>query len=148
MTKQGVVELYTYLSTAWPLVVKPGASDAWKSAKLNELYETYRDFYNDEVLAAFQKWTAENDKFPTTKNIINEIEWARVKKRGKDTTERYMMPIIDRNGVESVIESGGKIMFTWNEFLQIPLNRDHLDPIEWERRFNIRRRQILNAKPV
>lgn len=148
MTKQGVVELYTYLTTAWPLVVKPGASEGWKSAKLNELNETFRDYRDNEVLAAFQKWTAENDKFPTTKNIINEIEWSRVKKRGKDTTERYMMPVIDKNGVESVVEHDGKIMFTWNEFLQLPRNKDNLDPIEWERRFRATRRRVLYGKPM
>ena len=143
MTKQGVIDLYTYLSTAWSLVVKPGASEAWKTAKLRELYQSFADFNDDDVLAAFQKWTQENEKFPTVKNIINEIMWSNVAKRGKPLDERYFMERIDNDGNESVVIYDGKIRFTWDEFLAIPCNKEKLDPEEWARRYAKRRRVIL-----
>lgn len=144
MTKQGVVELYTYLSTAWPLVVKPGASEVWKTAKLRELYTSFKDHDDKSVLEAFQKWTEENDKYPTLKNILNEIAWANVRRRGKDPDERYMMERIYDDGTECVVMVGGKIMFTWQEFITLPCNPEHLDPVEWERRFLNRRKLIIS----
>lgn len=145
MTKQGVIDLYTYLSTAWSLVVKPGASEGWKTAKLRELYQSYADFEDDEVLAAFQKWTQENEKFPTVKNIINEIMWAKVAKRGKPINERYFMERIYDDGTECVVMHDGKITFTWDEFLAIPCNKEKLDPEEWERRF-VKRRKVIRDR--
>ena len=142
MTKQGAVDLYTYLSTAWVLVIKPGASEAWKTAKLREIYQTYKEYSDGEVMAAFQKWTAENDTFPTTKNIITEILFERARKRGKPKDERYFMERIDDNGTESVVMWDGKVSFTWDEFVNIPCNKDHIDPDEWARRLNVRRKQI------
>lgn len=144
MTKRGVKELYMWLTASWPLVIRPGAGEAFQNAKLEELYETFQDYTDEQVLTAFHKWTEENEKFPTTKNIINEIEWARVKARGKDTGGLYMMERIDADGNEWAVSHGGKIMFTWNEFLQLPANKDRLDPEEWERRFKARRKQVLD----
>jgi hypothetical protein len=143
MTKRGVKELYMWLTASWPLIIKPGASEAFQSAKLAELYETFKSYTDEQVLAAFHKWTAENDRFPTTKNIINEIEWARANRLRRDTGELYMMERIDDDGTEWVVEHGGKIMFTWNEFLQLPANPEHLDPKEWARRYEARRRQVI-----
>lgn len=149
MTKQGVIDLYTYLSTAWSLVVKPGASEGWKTAKLRELYQSYADYEDDEVLAAFQKWTQENEKFPTVKNIITEIRWAQARKSGKrvDPAARYSMEFITDDGTEYLVEYNGKTTFTWDEFVNIPRNKDRLDPEEWERRYKARRRQ-LHAKTM
>ena len=145
MTTAGVNELYTYLTTAWSLIVKPGASEGWKAAKLRELYTSYKDYTDNEVLEAWRKWTEENDKYPTLKNIINEIEWARVaKSRPKgDETKLYMMDRIYPDGNEVVVMYEGKILFTWDEFINLPCNTEHLDPDEWERRFVARRRQIV-----
>lgn len=142
MTKQGVIDLYTYLSTAWSLVVKPGASEGWKTAKLRELYQSYADFEDDEVLAAFQKWTQENEKFPTVKNIINEIMWAKVARRGKPKDERYFMERIDNEGNEFLVMHDGKVSFTWDEFINLPCNKEHLDPDEWSRRYEKRRKAV------
>ena len=145
MTRRGVAELYKWLMAAWPLVIKPGASPEFQSAKLEELLSTYADYKDGDVLAAFQKWTAENEKFPTTKNIINEIEWARIRAQGKRTGQVYMMDRIDNDGNEFVVSYGGRITFSWNEFIQLPANKDHLDPDEWERRYRIRRKQVLDS---
>lgn len=144
MTKQGIMELYMYLSTAWPLVVRPGADENWKRAKMNELYRTWRDFEDMDVIEAFQKWTREQEKFPTTKNIINEIEWAHVKnRRTVDGPVAFQMERIRDDGTEFIVMHNGKVNFTWNEFLQIPCNTQHLDPEEWDRRFKARRKHIL-----
>lgn len=143
MTKQGVKDLYLWLTASWPLVIKPGASEAFQAAKMNELYETFKEYNDGQVHAAFQKWTADNEKFPTTKNIINEIAWATVSSKARDTGELYMLERIDQDGTETVASYGGKILFTWNEFLQLPANKEHLTPDEWERRYKIRRRQVL-----
>lgn len=148
MTNKGVEDLYMWLSTAWPLVVKPGVSEGWKRAKMRELFQTFKEYTDTEVSEAYQKWTEENEKFPTTHNIINEIKWARTKKAGHkvDPTKYYQMEIITDDGVEYVVQHNGKINFTWSEFLDIPRNKDHLDPEEWERRFRARRRQIIGGK--
>lgn len=140
MTIQGVNELYQYLGAAWPLVIKPGVDEAWKKAKVRELYTTYSDYRDEEVLAAFQKWTEENEKFPTTKNILNEIKWARWLKVGaKQENEIYWpMDIIYDDGNEWTYGS-----FKREDFVNHPKNPDHLQPEEWERRFNARRRAIL-----
>lgn len=143
MTKHGAVDLYMYLSTAWPLVVKPGASETWKTAKLREIFQTFEPYTDGEVLAAYQKWTAENDKFPTTKNIITEILFERARKRGKPKDDRYFMERIDDQGNESVVMYGGKVSFSWDEFINLPMNKDRLDPDEWARRYAIRRKQIV-----
>lgn len=143
MTKQGVVDLYTYLATAWSLVVKPGASEGWKTAKLRELYDSFKDYTDEEVLVAYKKWTEQNDKYPTLKNILNEIAWIRVRKRGPEKNDRYMMERIYDDGNEYVVMVNDKIVFTWDEFINLPCNTEHLDPEEWQRRFLSRRKQIL-----
>ena len=144
MTSKGVNELYTWLTVTWPLVVRPGADEEWKRAKIRELFKTYRNYEDSEVQIAFEKWTNEHEKFPTTKDIINELEWYRVKTRAKSSSKQtYQMCIITDDGTEYVCEHDGKINFTWNEFKDIPRNVDRLDPDEWERRFKIRRKQIV-----
>lgn len=138
MTSQGVNELYQYLGAAWPTVIRPGVDEGWKVAKIRELYQTYKDYTDTEVLKAFQKWTQENDKFPTTKAIINELKWAQIRKTtaGRENEERWPMSWIDKDGNEW---SYGN--YIRSDFLQHPKNKDHLQPEEWERRFLATRRR-------
>ena len=141
MTQQGVLELYEYLGAAWPLVIKPGIDETWKRNKLRELFRTYRSYKDEEVMEAFQKWTEEHEKFPTTKNIINEIQWARRMKNteGKENAELWPMDFIKDDGSEW---SYG--FFKRSDFVNHKMNPDHLQPEEWERRFKIRRKQVLD----
>lgn len=150
MTQQGVAELYLWLMASWPLVIKPGASESFQKAKMRELYDTFREYTDAEVSGAFKKWTDENEKFPTTKNIISEIKWARIRKSGKavDPAQLYVMERILEDGTEYMVTHNGKAAFTWDEFVDLPGNTEHLDPEEWERRFNVRRRRILYGKTV
>lgn len=145
MTTEGVQQLYMYLSAAWPLTVRPGADEEWKRAKMRELFQTYRNYSDEDVLEAFQKWTDENEKFPTTKNVINELKWLQVQKRGPagDPARRHQMERIYDDGNEYVVSCGGKINFTWEEFINLPCNPEHIDPDEWERRFKARRKAVL-----
>lgn len=141
MTGEGVKQLYMWLSTAWPLVIRPGVDESWKQAKLRELYTTYEKYRDAEVIEAFQKWTEEHDKYPTTKNIINEIEWAQRLRAsgGRENTELWDMSFIKDNGEEWSYGA-----FRRDAFVTHPRNPDHLQPEEWERRYKIRRRQVLN----
>lgn len=145
MTQQGAADMYMWLMAAWPQVIKSNSSEAFQNAKIRELFKTYEGYTDEEVSNAFQKWTDENEKFPTTKNIINEIKWARVRKSGKpvDPTERYTMEIIEDDGTEYMVMWNGKASFTLEEFMNMPRNKDHLTPDEWERRFKARRKKIL-----
>ena len=140
MTQGGVSELYAWLTAAWPLVIKPGASEQFQGAKMRELYKTYYDYRDEEVIAAFQKWTEENEKFPTTKNILNEIRWAKRLKVGgkKENTIYWPMDIIYENGDEWTYGS-----FKREDFVNHHRNPDHLEPEEWERRFKVRRAAII-----
>ena len=140
MTKQGAKELYMWLTAAWPLVIKPGASEAFQQAKMQELFKTYREYKDEEVLGAFQKWTEQNEKFPTTKNVLNEIKWVQRAERtgGKENTELWSMDFIKDDGSEW---SYG--FYKREDFVSHKMNPDHLQPEEWERRYKIRRRQVL-----
>ena len=143
MTNKGVTDLYYYLASAWPLVVRPGADDEMRSAKLRELYRSYKNYDDKDVMDAFMKWTEEHDKFPTVKNIINEIAWAKRKTVTKKVEQRYMMEVISKEGIEFTVGFNGRGTMTWDEFVNHPRNKDHLTPPEWERRFLIRRKEIL-----
>ncbi len=145
MTQQGAADMYMWLMAAWPQVIKSNSSEAFQNAKIRELFKTYEGYTDEEVSNAFQKWTDENEKFPTTKNIINEIKWARVRKSGKpvDPTERYTMEFITDDGTEYMVIWNGKASFTLEEFVNMPRNKDHLTPDEWERRFRARRKNVL-----
>lgn len=139
MTQKGVRDLYEYLSAAWPLVIKPGVDEAWKTAKMRELYQTHRSHGDREVLAAYQKWTEENDKFPTTKNIINEIKWARVlhSTAGRENETYWPMDFFDKDGNEWTIGS-----FKRADFINHLRNPNKLQPEEWERRFKSTRSRL------
>lgn len=139
MTNKGVAELYMWLTTAWPLVIRPGADDEWKRAKMRDLARVYFEYTDAEVLEAFQKWTDENEKFPTTKNILTEIRWARLKRMKRaENEELHPMDIIYPDGNEY---SYG--FFKRADFVDHPRNPEHLSPEEWERRFNASRNRIL-----
>ena len=139
MTQQGVTMLYEYLAAAWPLVIKPGVDEAWKRGKLKELYRTYDNYRDEEVLEAFQKWTDENDRFPTTKNILNEIRWARTIKAGpKENETLWPMNIIYNDGNEYCYGCFKRV-----DFINHPRNPEHLDPEEWERRFRVTYSRVM-----
>lgn len=145
MTAKGIEDLYMWLSVSWPLIVKPNVDDAWRDAYIRNLSKTYRKYTDKEVIGAFQKWAENNEKYPTTKDILNILEWGRIKDKVKaNSSETYQMNIITDEGIEYVVQYNGKINFTWNEFLDLPRNKDRLDPDEWERRFRDRRRRILS----
>ena len=148
MTQKGAQELYMWLMAAWPLVIKANASEAFQKAKMQELFKTYKEYTDEEVSNAFQVWTENNEKFPTTKNIINEIKWSRVRKHGKqaDPEARYNMEVIADDGTEYMVCWNGKASFTLEEFINMPRNKEHLAPEEWERRFKIRRKSILGGQ--
>lgn len=140
MTSGGVENLYMYLSTAWPLVIRPGAKPEWKRAKMRELYRTYEHYEDAEVIAAFQKWTNEQEKFPTTKNILNELKWMRMKRlKQQENEELWPMDFMAKDGTEW---SYG--LFRRSEFVNHPRNPEHLEPEEWERRFVLTRRRIID----
>lgn len=144
MTTQGVQELYMALSIGWPHVVRPGADEEWKRAKVRDLYRTFEAYPDEDVLEAVNKWKTEQEKYPTTKNIINEIEWLHVRRKAaQPQAGTYQMERIRDDGTEFVVSVGGKINFTWSEFLHLPGNPEHLGPEEWRRRFEARRKRIL-----
>lgn len=141
MTSGGVQELYMQMSAAWPLVIKPGADPDWKRAKLQSLYRSFREYEDTEVLEAFQKWQSEQEKFPSTKNLINEVEWARKKRwtHGRENEELWPMDFIAKDGTEW---SFG--MFKRSDFVDHPRNPEHLQPEEWERRLQLTRKRIID----
>lgn len=141
MTSGGVQELYMQMSVAWPLVIKPGADPEWKRARLQNMYRSFKEYEDAEVLEAFSKWTSEQEKFPTTKNLINEIEWARKRKwtANKENEELWPMDFITKEGIEW---SFG--LFKRADFIAHPRNTENLQPEEWERRFKLTRKRIIN----
>lgn len=145
MTQQGAVQLYEYLGAAWPLVIKPGVDEQWKRNKIKELFRTYKTYTDQEVLEAFNKWTNENEKFPTTKNIINEIRWLRVRQGGKTENEELHQAPIWKNGRERLISKDGKIQWKRVEFVNQIWNPEKLQPEEWERRFKETRARALKG---
>lgn len=142
MTNEGVKSLYLWLSAAWPEKIRPGVDDTWKRAKLIEMYGTWKEYDDAEVMEAYQKWTEENSKFPTTHDIINEIKWARVQVVGERENEvLWSMDFIARDGTEWSFGS-----FKRSDFINHPRNREHLQPEEWERRFRVTRNRVLKEK--
>ncbi len=139
MTRQGVSNLFMWMMAAWPTVIKPGASESFQNAKMQELLKTYHDYDDAEVMAAFQRWSENNEKFPTTHNIINEMKWARAKAALKDreTEEYWPIDIILDDMTELTYGS-----YKRPEFLTHPKNPEHLQPEEWERRFRRRKQQL------
>ena len=150
MTQNGAKDLYYWLQAAFPKEYKTNASAEFQATKIRQIFDTYREFSDDEVRAAVQVWAENNEKAPTIKNMLTELKWARARKNTKhtDPTARYNMEIITDDGTEYMVMWNGKASFTLEEFMNIPRNKEHLDPEEWERRYKIRRKQILYGKSV
>ena len=154
MTQQGVMDVYMYMMATWPTQVKTWHVETFQKAKTQEIYRTYREYTDDEVMRAFQKWAENEDKFPTTKNILTELKWARALRENKhvDPADRYQMEWISDDGTEHMVAwtKDGKLTttFTLEEFVNHPQNKDHLSPEEWERRYRARRKKILYGEPV
>ena len=146
MTQQGTVQLYEYLGAAWPLVIKPGVDVRWKQNKIMELFKTYLDYTDTEVMEAYQKWTEENEKFPTVKNIINEIRWLRARRGGKTENEELHQAPVWIDGQERLIMYGGKIAWKRVDFVNQIWNPEKLQPEEWERRFKATRARAIKAE--
>ena len=147
MTKQGINDVYMFMMATWPLQYKTWSNETFQAAKFKQMHETYKDYTDAEVMCAFQRWAEENDNFPSTRQIINELKWHRTVRPGHfvDPNTLYMMDVIGPDGTEYAVMKDGKCLFTLEEFLNIKRNKDHLDPEEWERRFKERRRRILNG---
>ena len=148
MTRQGINDVYMFMVASWPLQYKTWTSDTFQAAKFKQMAETFKDYKDEEVMNAFQKWAEENDNFPSTRQIINEIKWARTLRPGHfiDPNSLHMMEVIAPDGTEYVVEKDGTCLFNAQEFMNLARNKDHLDPEEWERRFKDRRRRILKAQ--
>ena len=140
MTRQGAVDVYMWMMASWPNVIKPGASEAFMQSKVKQLFETYTKYTDQEVMAALHSWAENNEKFPTTKNILNEMMWLkRLKFKGKKENVIYWpMDVIYDDGTEWTYGS-----FKREDFVNHHRNPDHLQPEEWERRFRVRRREIM-----
>lgn len=144
MTRQGINDVYMFMMATWPLQYKTWASETFQAAKFKQMAETYKDYGDEEVMRAFQNWAEENDSFPSTRQIVNELKWRRAVKPGHyvDPNSLHMMEIITADGTEYVVEKDGTCLFTAEQFINLKRNTEHLDPEEWERRYKIRRRQI------
>ena len=145
MTATEASSLYMWMMATWPTVIKPGASEQFQNAKIQELIRTYRNYDTELVLEAYEKWARENDKYPTTKQILNEVKWLKMRNRvgDRENEATYMLEMIDSHGNESVYEHDGKIAFIRAEFVDLPANPDHLQPEEWEKRYQAVRRRVL-----
>lgn len=145
MTQEGAKKTYYWLQAAFPKDYKTNASADFQATKIRQLYDMYREYTDQEVMVAVQKWAENNDKAPTIKNMLTELKWARAIKDNKhvDPTERFNMEFITDDGTEYMVMWNGKASFTLEEFMNIPRNKDHLTPDEWERRFRARRKKIL-----
>ena len=154
MTQKGAETTYYWLQAAFPKEYRTNASAEFQSTKIRQIYDTYREYTDEEVRAAVQKWAENNEKAPTIKNMLTELKWARATKDRKTVDPRalYQMEWITEDGTEYMVAwyKEGKLTtnFTLEEFVNYPQNKDHLSPEEWERRYKIRRRQVLNGKPL
>ena len=145
MTQIEANSLYMWIMATWPGTIKPGASEQFQNAKIQELMRTFKGYDAELVLEGFEKWARENDKYPSTKQVINEIKWLQMRDRigGRENEATFMLEQIDSHGNESVYEHNGKIAFHRLEFVDLPVNPEHLQPEEWERRYGSQRRRIL-----
>lgn len=136
MTNNGVADLYDRMVSFWPMVYKPNASENFKQTSMKNFREAYQKYSDTEVLTALMTWALDNEKPPTVKNIINEVEWAKVKRStaGRENEQLWPMDCIDKEGREFTYGS-----FKRADFLQHPMNTEGLQPEEWERRFKATR---------
>lgn len=136
-------EIYTWLSASWPTVIKPGAGDEFVRVKLREIAKDFQAYTKDEVLAGIDRWRQNNEKYPSTKNLINEVEWLRrqkaIKRRAAgDSESLWPMLIIDDDGYEACYGQ-----YVREAFVNHPMNIEKLEPEEWLRRFQVRKGKII-----
>jgi len=150
MTQNGARDMYYWLQAAFPKEYRTNASAEFQATKIRQMFDTYREYTDSEVENALHKWAENNEKAPTIKNMLTELKWARAMKGQKNTDPeaRYAMEFITDDGTEYMVCWNGKCTFTLEEFVNIPRNKDHLSPEEWERRFKARRKKILYGKSV
>lgn len=154
MTQKGAETTYYWLQAAFPKEYRTNASAEFQSTKIRQIYDTYREYTDEEVRAAVQKWAENNEKAPTIKNMLTELKWARALRENKhvDPADRYQMEWISDDGTEHMVAwvKDGKLTttFTLEEFVNHPQNKDHLSPEEWERRYRARRKKILYGEPL
>lgn len=140
MTTEGIKELYTRLAISWPTIYRQNGSEGYNRSMMKIYYDSFRDLTDEEVLAGLQKWTEENEKAPTIKALINEAKWLRIKNAPKaENEELHPMDFITKEGIEW---SYG--LFKRSDFVNHPRNPEHLQPEEWERRFNLTRKRIID----
>lgn len=129
-------EIYQWLSAGWPEVLRPGSSDVFVSSKIREILKDFSTYDKDTVLEAINHWRQNNDKFPTSKNIINEIMWqkiqtaAKLREENPEEADGYPMEIVFSDGREACYGT-----FNRERFMSHAKNPDHLSPEEWKRRF-------------
>lgn len=143
MTYKEAGELVIWLAVSWPNSMKGLTNDQMKTAKTEELLQTFGKYDYKLLMAAFDKWKREHEKYPTAHNILNEIAWmqreqaAKVKAADPDEALGWPMEIIYADGHEACWG-----VFSRERFVNHPKNPDHLQPEEWKRRFRMRRARI------
>lgn len=131
MTREEAARLYSWQSTSWPLVIKPGLPEKYITAKVDEILETFGAFSFDEVLAAFQEYKASNARYPFTSEILELIRQNRQQRVGSTADdELYEMEFVEPSGHEYCIG-----LFKRDDFIRYPANPEQLTPYEWHRRF-------------
>lgn len=146
MTHKEAHELVIWLAVSWPNTMKGLVNDQMKAAKTEELLQSFGKYDYRTVIAAFDKWKREHEKFPSVHNILNEIAWLqreRAAHRRSAGEDDYGWPM------EIVYASGHEAcygVFSRDQFVNHPKNPDRLQPEEWQRRFMKRRQQIYKQQ--
>ena len=131
MNKDEAYRLYSWQSTSWPLVIKPGLPERYVTAKVDEILETFGAYSFDEVLAAFQEYKSGNPRYPFTSEILELIRQNRQQRVGSTADdELYEMEFVEPSGHEYCIG-----LFKRDDFINHPANPERLTPREWRRRF-------------
>ena len=145
MTYSEADELYMWLAASWPLTIRPNATEEFRRVKTEELRQSFAKYSYTEVGEAFYRWKMENEKFPSVKNIINEIEWLRKKNQAQGAANPddygWPMEIVYADGHEACYG-----VFNRQQFINHAKNPEHLQPEEWRRRFMKRRQQIYKRQ--
>lgn len=143
MNKDEAYRLYSWQSTSWPLVIKPGLPERYVTAKVDEILEAFGAFSFDEVLEAFQEYKASNARYPFTSEILELIRANRIQRAGAagEDDELYEMEFVEPSGHEYCIG-----LFKRDDFINHPANPERLTPREWRRRFMAERHRIWKAQ--
>lgn len=144
MNRDEAYRLYTWQSTSWPLVIKPGLPEKFVTAKVDEVLECFRDYTFEEVLAAFQEYKAGNARYPFPSEILAIIRENRQRKAGASKhpdDELYEMEFVEPSGHEYCIGLFGR-----QAFIEHPENPEKLTPEEWHLRFMRARMEIWRVQ--